>query len=838
MENRHSISDVYRVVLDGNVVSLDWVNEGQRVIVKYQDKSKGKDAKPASMEVLTGDFEKEDVELIRRLVAHDLDTDRYAGIDEFLADIDSSVIDVQQAVFINTLKAGAETDRKEMPTVEGNYATALIWHGNDVSYVRVKPNLGGDKYTLVDLNNRLKKTDAKIRKIGLAENPNRLVASETSKPLGILFLTSVAPYIIIIAIVWFFIFRQMRSPGGGGGVLSFGRSRASVYTKENRTNITFEDVAGAHEAKDEVGEVIEFLKYPGKFAKLGGTIPRGVLLAGPPGTGKTLMAKAIAGEAEVPFFSISGSDFVEMFVGVGASRVRDLFKQARECSPCIIFLDEIDAVGRKRGSGMGGGHDEREQTLNAILVEMDGFDSDKGIILIAATNRPDVLDPALLRPGRFDRQIVIDMPDVDGRAEILTVHGRKVKLGSDVDLTRVARATPGFSGADLAAIINESAILAAMKGKDWIEHEDLEESRDRVRWGREKRSRAMEEEDKRVTAYHEAGHALVSIKIKDLDPVHKVTIVSRGMALGATMSLPERDDYHMRRNKLLGMIAMCYGGRIAEDLMFGDVSAGAQNDIEQATNIAKTMVTELGMSEKIGPIHYGQKNENDYLGRESGLAYDLSQDTREAIHKEIRTIIHEQYERAKSIIVEHRPILDAISEALLGVRDALRRGSQRHRARGVDRGLSLGPGQEPAGVPATRKTRAGRGRAGRRPVRRRGSRAPMKIANSHGSDLAVGEGCTRLMGVLNVTPDSFSDGGHFLDPNAAVEQGLALVEQGADILDIGGESTRPGLRTRRGGRAEPADRPSDRRHPRPLRGTDLDRHDAGSDGAGRARRGR
>ena len=314
---------------------------------------------------------------------------------------------------------------------------------------------------------------------------------------------------------------------------------------------------------------------------------------------------------------------------------------------------------------MGGGHDEREQTLNAILVEMDGFDSDKGIILIAATNRPDVLDPALLRPGRFDRQIVIDMPDVSGREEILTVHGRKVKLSPNVDLTRIARATPGFSGADLAAIVNESAILAAMKGQDWIESEDLEEARDRVRWGREKRSRALEEEDKKVTAYHEAGHALVSIKIPELDPVHKVTIVSRGMALGATMSLPEREDYHLRRLKLLGMIAMCYGGRIAEELVFGDISAGAQNDIEQATNIAKTMVTELGMSEKIGPINYSQRSDPGYLGRETSMAYDLSPDTMETIHNEIREIIFEQYERAKSIIVKDRSTLERIAECLL-----------------------------------------------------------------------------------------------------------------------------------------------------------------------------
>ncbi|MHC5071370.1 MAG: ATP-dependent metallopeptidase FtsH/Yme1/Tma family protein, partial [Planctomycetota bacterium] len=334
-------------------------------------------------------------------------------------------------------------------------------------------------------------------------------------------------------------------------------------------------------------------------------------------------------------------------------------------SPCLIFLDEIDAVGRKRGSGMGGGHDEREQTLNAILVEMDGFDSDKGIILIAATNRPDVLDPALLRPGRFDRQIVIDMPHLEGREEILKVHGRKVKLSPRVDLAVIARATPGFSGADLAAIINEAAILAAMKGQDAIETVDLEEARDRVRWGREKRSRAMEEEDRRVTAYHEAGHALVSIKIPVLDPVHKVTIVSRGMALGATMSLPERDDYHTRKNKLLGLIAMCYGGRIAEEKIFGDISAGAQNDIEKATEIARVMVCQLGMSDAIGPINYSAKSDVTYLGREQTLAYDLSQETMEQIHVEVRRIIQEQYGRAETIIQENLQVLEAIAESLL-----------------------------------------------------------------------------------------------------------------------------------------------------------------------------
>jgi cell division protease FtsH len=448
-------------------------------------------------------------------------------------------------------------------------------------------------------------------------------------------------------------------------VLSFGRSRASLYTKENRTNVTFDDVAGMEEAKAEVREIIEFLKNPAKFARLGGSIPRGVLLVGSPGTGKTLLAKAIAGEAEVPFFSISGSDFVEMFVGVGASRVRDLFKQAREASPCIVFLDEIDAVGRKRGTGMGGGHDEREQTLNAILVEMDGFDSDKGIILVGATNRPDVLDPALLRPGRFDRQVVIDRPDLKGREAILKVHARKVKLAGYVDLHTIAKATAGFSGAELAAVINEAAILAAMKNKDAIDTTDLEEGRDRVRWGREKRSRAIEEEDKKVTAYHEAGHALVSILTPDQDPVHKVTIVSRGRALGATLSLPEKDDYNHWRRKLLGRIAVCFGGRIAEEVVFGDISAGAQNDIEQATNLARTMVCELGMSAKVGPIKYTADDENPYLGGDFRLDSGLSQRTLELIDEEVRRILQDQYAAATRLLVEHRHALDQVADALL-----------------------------------------------------------------------------------------------------------------------------------------------------------------------------
>ncbi|MBL8725472.1 MAG: ATP-dependent zinc metalloprotease FtsH [Planctomycetes bacterium] len=531
-------------------------------------------------------------------------------------------------------------------------------------YVRLDPPARDAEPTLLAVAEQLRQKGVPLREFHLSLGSQEFRLAEPNTAL-LYVLTTVAPWLFILALLWFFILRQMRAPGGPGGVLSFGRSRAALYTKENRTNVTFDDVAGMEEAKAEVREIIEFLKNPAKFARLGGSIPRGVLLVGSPGTGKTLLAKAIAGEAEVPFFSISGSDFVEMFVGVGASRVRDLFKQAREASPCIVFLDEIDAVGRKRGTGMGGGHDEREQTLNAILVEMDGFDSDKGIILVGATNRPDVLDPALLRPGRFDRQVVIDRPDVKGREAILKVHARKVKLAGFVDLPVIAKATAGFSGAELAAVINEAAILAAMKNKDAVDMSDLEEARDRVRWGREKKSRAIEEEDKKVTAYHEAGHAIVSLLTPDQDPVHKVTIVSRGRALGSTMSLPEKDDYNHWRKKLLGRIAVCFGGRIAEELVFGDVSAGAQNDIEQATNLARVMVCELGMSAKVGPIKYTEDDENAYLGREFRLGSNLSQKTLELIDEEVRRILDEQYRAATARLTEHRAGLDLVAAALL-----------------------------------------------------------------------------------------------------------------------------------------------------------------------------
>jgi cell division protease FtsH len=472
------------------------------------------------------------------------------------------------------------------------------------------------------------------------------------------------PWLLIFAVFLIFM-RQMRNQGAAGGVMSFGRSRAQLYSKENHTNVTFNDVAGANEAKDEVREIVEFLQNPGRFTRIGGRIPRGVLLVGPPGCGKTLLAKAIAGEAEVPFFSISGSDFVEMFVGVGASRVRDLFKQARENSPCIVFLDEIDAVGRRRGSGMGGGHDEREQTLNAILVEMDGFSTDEGIILVAATNRPDVLDPALLRPGRFDREVTIDLPDVQGRDEILKVHLKKVKSGKDVDVSTLARSTPGYSGADLAAIINEAAIMAALEKQEEIAMHHLEESRDKVRYGRQKKSRKVEEEDRRITAYHEAGHAIVAAELPEVDTPHKITIVPRGRALGATMVLPDKESYHMQRKKMLGQLAVLFGGRVSEARFCGDVSAGASDDIRRATELARAMVTELGMSDKVGPINYAERQGSDFLGSELMSGKWHSEETAREIDEEVQRLIKQGYDAAERIIGERQAAIERLVEGLL-----------------------------------------------------------------------------------------------------------------------------------------------------------------------------
>ncbi|MBL8841933.1 MAG: ATP-dependent zinc metalloprotease FtsH [Planctomycetes bacterium] len=477
-------------------------------------------------------------------------------------------------------------------------------------------------------------------------------------------LINFLPWLLIIGALWFFIFRQFRSPGGAGGVLSFGRARANLVGKD-RTGVTFEDVAGVEEAKEEVKEIVEFLKDPARFSRIGARIPRGVLLVGPPGTGKTLLAKAIAGEANVPFFSISGSDFVEMFVGVGASRVRDLFRQAREKTPCLIFLDEIDAVGRRRGTGMGGGHDEREQTLNAILVEMDGFETDEGIILVAATNRPDVLDPALLRPGRFDRQIVIDLPDVKGREAILAVHTRHVPLDADVKLERAARATPGFSGAELASLVNEAALRATLLNRDRVNMADFEEARDRVRFGREKSGRTLDEKERVVTAYHEAGHALVGHLHPGVEPLHKVTIIPRGMSLGATMILPEKDRYQQRREQMLGMICFAFGGRLAEELFCGDVTSGAYDDIRKATDIARNMVTQFGMSDRLGPVNLAEREDAIFLGGEVVRNRAFSEETAKLIDVEVKRILDDCYQRARGVIESNRAALERVAQALL-----------------------------------------------------------------------------------------------------------------------------------------------------------------------------
>lgn len=469
-----------------------------------------------------------------------------------------------------------------------------------------------------------------------------------------------APILLIVAL-WIFVVRQMQA--GGGKAMSFGKSRARMLT-ENEQRVTFEDVAGVDESKFELEEIIAFLRDPKKFTRLGGRIPKGVLLVGPPGTGKTLLARAVAGEAGVPFFSISGSDFVEMFVGVGASRVRDLFQQGKKNAPCIIFIDEIDAVGRHRGAGLGGGHDEREQTLNQLLVEMDGFESNDGVILMASTNRPDVLDPALLRPGRFDRRVVVGRPDVRGREGILKVHTRKIPLDEGVDVSVIARGTPGFTGADLANIVNEAALNAARYNKKVVTMSDFEIAKDKVMMGAERKSMVISDEEKRITAYHEAGHTLVGLKVPNIDPVHKVTIIPRGMALGVTMYLPEKDRLSASKEYLLGQIAMAMGGRIAEEIFIGSITTGASNDIEKATEVARAMVCEYGMSE-LGPLTFGKKEEQIFLGREIAQHRDYSEDTAIKIDEQVKKIVSEQYARAEKIIRENHDAMVRLAEALL-----------------------------------------------------------------------------------------------------------------------------------------------------------------------------
>ncbi|HEY4984200.1 MAG TPA: ATP-dependent zinc metalloprotease FtsH [Verrucomicrobiae bacterium] len=473
---------------------------------------------------------------------------------------------------------------------------------------------------------------------------------------------SLAPILIIAGFIWFFFIRQIKL--AGKGAMSFGKSKARLIAKE-RNKTTFKDVAGVDEAIEEVSELVEFLKDPKKFQRLGGRIPKGVLMIGAPGTGKTLLAKAIAGEADAAFFTISGSDFVEMFVGVGASRVRDMFEQARKNTPCLIFIDEIDAVGRSRGHGLGGGNDEREQTLNALLVEMDGFDTQEGIIIIAATNRPDVLDPALLRPGRFDRQVTVNLPDVRGREGILKVHAKNVKLAPNVDLSVIARGTPGYSGAELANLLNEAALLAARLNKKAVGMSELEEARDKVRWGRERRSMAMSDEEKRGTAWHEAGHALVNVLLKHTHPLHKVTIIPRGRSLGATMSLPKEDVLNMRRKQAIDTIIMTMAGRIAEEFVTDDISSGAASDIQQATALAKAMVMHWGMSDKLGNVLYGESQEYVFLGRDMMRTKDYSEKIAQEIDDEVKRIIDEAHNTARELINANRDKLEMIAKALL-----------------------------------------------------------------------------------------------------------------------------------------------------------------------------
>jgi cell division protease FtsH len=474
---------------------------------------------------------------------------------------------------------------------------------------------------------------------------------------------SFLPWLLIIAF-WIFIFRQMQS--GGNKAFQFGKSKAKLLSGDT-PKVTFEDVAGADEAKYELQEIVEFLKDPKKFSRLGGRIPKGALLVGPPGTGKTLLARAVAGEAGRPFFSMSGSDFVEMFVGVGASRVRDLFEQGKAQAPCIIFIDEIDAVGRHRGAGLGGGHDEREQTLNQLLVEMDGFEANDGVILIAATNRPDVLDPALLRPGRFDRQVVVDAPDVKGREGILRVHLKKIPAADDVNVTALARGTPGMSGADLANLVNEGALLAARKGRDKVYMGDLEEAKDKVMLGAERKSMVLSDAERRLTAYHEAGHAVVALRLPGLDPVHKVTIIPRGRALGITASLPEEDRHSYSKDYLFARLVMLFGGRVAEEMIFGPdkVTTGAGNDIERATQMSRRMVTQFGMSEKIGPMAIGDSEQEVFLGRDIGQRRQVSEQTAQLVDSEVKRLLDDAYERAREILRDHADLMESIALALL-----------------------------------------------------------------------------------------------------------------------------------------------------------------------------
>jgi cell division protease FtsH len=538
----------------------------------------------------------------------------------------------------------------------------------DVTYVVRDNRLTGEYYK--DAAAKKKKTTSQFTSyyVGndslmelLRKNAVEFNTDTTGPPIWISILTSVLPILLLVFIMFFFL-NQMQ--GGNSKIMNFGKARAKRMTRD-QPRITFKDVAGVDEAIEELQEIKEFLANPGKFQALGAKIPKGVLLVGPPGTGKTLLARAVAGEAAVPFFSISGSDFVEMFVGVGASRVRDLFEQAKAANPCIVFMDEIDAVGRQRGAGLGGGHDEREQTLNQLLVEMDGFDIKDNVILIAATNRPDILDPALLRPGRFDRQVVVDRPDLKGRLGILKIHARGKPLSGDVDLEVLARRTPGFTGADLANLVNEAALLAARHGKKKVDMTEMEEGIDRVIAGPERKSRLLSDDEKRNTAYHESGHAIVGHVLPKTDPIHKVTIIPRGRALGYTMSLPTEDKFSASKSEMLDDLAMFLGGRVAEEIVFGDITTGAGNDIERATKLAKQMVTRYGMSEKLGPQTFGEPNHEVFLGRDFSANADYSPEIAYEIDKEISRFIDEAYEKARTILNERRAQLDLMAQVLI-----------------------------------------------------------------------------------------------------------------------------------------------------------------------------
>ena len=551
--------------------------------------------------------------------------------------------EITYSQFISDIKTG----RIGTVSIEGNSITGN--HTDGTRFTTYSPETNNDSLigTLLENNVEIK---------GAEPNKNSFWAHA---------LISWFPIILLLGI-WIYFMRQMQGGGGRGGALSFGKSRARLLS-EDQVKITFSDVAGVEEAKQEVSELVEFLRDPGKFQKLGGKIPSGVLMIGAPGTGKTLLAKAIAGEAKVPFFTISGSDFVEMFVGVGASRVRDMFEQAKKHSPCIIFIDEIDAVGRHRGAGLGGGHDEREQTLNQLLVEMDGFEGNEGVIVIAATNRPDVLDPALLRPGRFDRQVVVPLPDIRGREQILKVHMRKVALGDNVKANIIARGTPGFSGADLSNLVNEAALFAARANKKCVDMEEFERSKDKIMMGAERRSLVMSEEEKRLTAYHESGHAIVGRLVPSHDPVYKVTIIPRGRALGVTMFLPEEDRLSYSKELLDSQISSLFGGRIAEELIFdkSKVTTGASNDIERATQLARNMVTKWGLSEKLGPLTYGEEDGEVFLGHSVTQHKAISDETSHTIDKEIRNIINKNYERSEQILKKNIDKLHLMADALI-----------------------------------------------------------------------------------------------------------------------------------------------------------------------------